>query len=173
MSTNPIPDVYPIHGRFGELYVGNQVVAECTGIEYTVEVEQVEVNQVGAQWTRQMPGRINGTGTLNLLKVYSIWEDVVINYASRSVADLRASRDAGQKAFPSFSLVVVLNDPNALQSKEERTTLKGVRFFQMTGGFQVADLINRDMPFSFTGVQRTQSITAPPGYTIPSYTPET
>lgn len=172
MSTNSIPDVYPIHGRFGELYVGSQVVAECTGIEFTVEIEQVEVNQVGARWTRQMPGRVSGSGTLNLLKVYSIWEDVVINYASQSVSDLRAERDAGRKAFPSFTLLVELNDPNALQSKAESTTLKGVRFFQMTGGFQVADLINRDMPFSFSGIERTQAIQAPPGYTIPTYTPD-
>ncbi len=170
MSTNAIPDVYPVHGRFGELYVGGQVVAECTGIEYTVEVEQVEVNQVGARWTRQIPGRITGTGTLNLLKVYSVWEDIVLDYASRSVTDLRADRDAGRKAFKSFELVVSLNDPNALDSKEERTTLKDVRFFQMTGGFQVADLINRDMPFSFSGVTRSLKIARPNGTvpTIPS-----
>jgi hypothetical protein len=172
MSTNPIPDVYPIHGRFGELYVGSQVVAEATGIEFTVEVEQVEINQVGARWTRQMPGRVTGTGTLNLLKVYSVWEDFVVNYASRSVQALRADRDAGVKAFPSFTMVVELNDPNALQSKAERTTLKGVQFFQMTGGFQVADVINRDMPFNFWGIERTQPITAPPGYTIPTYVPD-
>ena len=167
MSTNEIPDVYPVHGRFGELYVGGQVVAECTGIEYTVEVEQVEVNQVGARWTRQIPGRITGSGTLNMLKVYSVWEDIVLDYASKSVSELRNERDAGNRAFKSFELVVSLNDPNALDSQEERTILKDVRFFQMTGGFQVADLINRDMPFSFSGVSRSLKIARPNG-TVPS-----
>lgn len=167
MSTNAIPDVYPIHGRFGVLYVGGIVVAECTGIEYTVEVEQVEVNQVGARWTRQIPGRITGTGTLNLLKVYSVWEDIVLDYASQSVNDLVAARDRREKVFKSFNLTVKLDDPNALESKREETTLKDVRFFQMTGGFQVADLINRDMPFTFSGITRDLKISSPAGGAVP------
>lgn len=173
MSTNEIPQVTPVHGRFGELWIGTSPVAECTGIEYTVEIEQVEVNQVGARWARQVPGKINGTGTMNVTKVYSTWEKYVIDYAGKSVKALRDLRDQGQKIMPEFILSVTLDDPNAT-GKKEQIDLKGVRFFQMTGGFQIGDLINRDVPFVFTGISLTTAIEAATGQpAVPNYPQQT
>lgn len=173
MSTNDIPQVTPVHGRFGELWIGTSPVAEATGIEWTVEIEQVEVNQVGARWARQVPGKITGTGTMNVTKVYSTWEKYVIDYAGKTVKELRDLRDAGQKIMPEFILTVTIDDPNAT-GKKEIVDLKGVRFFQATGGFQIGDLINRDVPFNFTGINLTQAIVAATGQPgAPTYTPQT
>lgn len=173
MSTNIIPQVTPIHGRFGELWIGTSPIAEATGIEYTVEIEQVEINQVGGRWARQVPGKITGTGTMNVTKVYSTWEKYVIDYAGKSVKELREQRDRGEKIMPEFILTVTLDDPNAT-GKKETVDLKGVRFFQMSGGFQIGDLINRDVPFNFTGISLTQAIVAATNQpAVPTYPEQT
>jgi hypothetical protein len=146
-----MPRVKVVHGRWGEVYLGGQILAEVTGIEYSIEIERVDVPQVGTRWNTFTEGIITGTGTLRMHKVFSRWEDTFLNYVATTPAQLRALRDAGVDPRPPLSLLVALDSPHAYGRETE--TLLDVLFWTYTGGFQLTDLVGREWPFSFEGVE--------------------
>lgn len=162
-SGNPnIPEVRRVHGHYGELWIKGSPVAECTGIEYTVEVEQIEVPQVGGYWQNYVEGTTRGTGTLHLAKAYSSFEKLFMDYVNKSVQELRTLRNAGTLVRPTFTLTVVLDDP--MSYGKESDILTGVKFWNYSAGFGLTDLVNRDWPFTFRGISQSSSIANSPSY---------
>lgn len=151
-----------IHGRWGEVLQNGQVLAEVTGIEYTTEIERIEVPQTGSRWNAHTEGVINGSGTLRMNKVYSRFEDAIVNYVSKTAAELRAMRDAGVDPRPALQLLVVLDSPHAYGRESE--TLDGVLFWSYSGGYSLTELVGREFPFTFEGITPGQRIPVP---TIP------
>lgn len=153
-----------VHGRWGELLLGGAgttPLAEVTGIEYTVDIERVDVPQVGVRWTTFTEGSISGQGTLRMHKVYSRWEDYFNRYIAQEASQLRALRDSGVDPRPPLELTVVLDDPHSYGRETE--TLTGVFIWSYTGGFSLTELAAREWPFSFEGII--------PGTRIPYSTP--
>lgn len=138
------------HGHWGRLFVNAVEMAEVTAIEYTVDIEQVEVPQVGTTWTYIHEGLITGQGELRIHKQYSDMEGSFLPYVSMTPQQLRAARDNGQPVRKEYTLQVDLDDP--LGEGKETQTLTGVKFWSYTGGFDSTSLVGRTWPFTFTGI---------------------
>ena len=152
-----MPRVKVVHGRWGEVTVAGQVLAEVTGIEYSVEIERIDVPQVGARWNTFTEGVLSGSGTLRMHKLYSRWETVFQNYAAASPETLRQMRD-GTGSFagsprdprPGLNITISLDDPHSLGVETE--TITDVLFWSYSGGFSLTDVVSREWPFTFEGI---------------------
>jgi Phage tail tube protein len=166
MQNTANPEVARIHGRWGELLIGGVAVAEATQIEYTVEIGQIDVPQVGGNWVMPVDGPIRGTGTLTLVQAYSSFRDIMFETINLSVAQMRAIRDSLGVAHVRklFVLNVVLDDPASYG--REVDILDGVKFTSYTGGWNLDDLVNRAYPFNFRGISSGGSIAGSPTYTF-------
>ena len=142
--------IKPQHGHWGELFVNAVLIAEVTAIEYTVEIERVDVPQVGTTWTYFHEGLISGNGELRIHKTHSDFESSFLPYVTMSPSQLRAARNAGTPIRPETTIKIALDDPRGVGREYE--TLTGVKFWQYTGGFDSSSLVGRTWPFSFTGI---------------------
>lgn len=150
-----MPKVRVAHGHWGEVYVNAQLVGEVTAIDYTIEIERIDVPQVGTRWNTFHEGNITGEGTLTIYKAYSDFEGAFLPYTSLDATELRRRRDAGQPLRPSVSIKVAIDDPHGEPGREFET-LVGVQFWRYTGGFNITEIINREWPFSFEGIVAPQ-----------------
>lgn len=138
------------HGHWGEVYVGATRILEVTAIEYTIEIEQVEVPQSGGRWLSRHPGMISGNGELTIHFAYSDFAGAFLPYVAKSPDQLRAERDAGLPIRPTTTIKVAVDDPHG--SGREYETLTNVQFWTYTGGFDVTSLVGRTWPFTFEGI---------------------
>lgn len=138
------------HGHWGEVHVNAIPIAEVTAIEYTIEIERIDVPQTGTTWTYFHEGLISGSGELRIHKEFSDFEGAFLPYVTLTPNQLRARRNAGQPARPETTIKVAVDDPHG--QGREYETLTGVKFWQYTGGFDASSLVGRTWPFSFTGI---------------------
>jgi hypothetical protein len=146
MPTN----IKPQHGHWGSVYVNAVEVAEVTAVEFSIDIEQVPVDQVGTTWTYIQEGLISGSGELRLQKVYSDFEGFFLQYVALTPQQLRDKRNRGEQVRPEVSLMINLDDPGG--EGRETITLTGVKFWTLTGGFDSTATVGRTWPFTFTGV---------------------
>lgn len=171
----PISTHYPsernIYGRHGKLFIaqyvtdaaGNQSLnpekglvhaSNVTEVSGTMTVDRMEVRRSGDRFVRYKAGEITGEGTMTLDKVNSDFERIFVEYANRG---------GGQSLeLPSFELHLSLEDPGlpgiefdddgfATRGHEE-IVLKCVNFWSLPVGFSIADMVTRDMDFTFQGI---------------------
>ena len=159
-----IPEVKRIHGRWGEVRLNGIAIAEAVGVEFTVEVDQVDVPIVGGNWITFVEGQTRGTGTLRVAKAYSSLESMFMDFVAKTADELRALRDAGSEPRPHHTINVTLDDP--LSYGVESLQLDGVKFWSMQGGYSLTDLVNRDWSFTFRGITPLKTITSSPQYPV-------
>jgi hypothetical protein len=138
------------HGHWGEVAVGAVPIFEVTAIEYSIEIERVEVPQAGARWQEFHEGLITAQGELRIHDVYDDFEGSFLPYLILTPTQLRNYRDGGGNARPTTTIKVAKDDPTGAGRSYE--TLTGVSFWQYTGGFDITNLIGRTWPFTFSGI---------------------
>lgn len=128
---------YTINGSFGEVWdeSGNWL-ANVQEVTFRIAIDRRDVMRSG---TRRMGYKAMGTtgeGTIRGFKVTSLFlERVAVMMRSDS-----ARQFVGQ-------LLVKLDDPEALGA--ERVLLKGVKFWEYSGGWQVNEIVEEEIPFTF------------------------
>lgn len=131
---------YTINGSFGEVRDQDGAwLANVQEISYRVMVDRRDVQRSG---TRRMGYKAMGTsgeGSMRGFKVTSLF----LQRIAVVMRDDNARQFVGQ-------LMVKLADPEALGV--ERVLLKAVKFWEYSGGFQVGELVEEDLPFTFEGI---------------------
>ena len=172
MANGPISTHYPsernIYGRHGKLFIARYVVnaagdqepdqlihaSNVTEVSGTLTIDRMEVRRSGDRFVRYKAGEITGEGTMTLDKVNSDFEQIFVEYANRSTKD--------GFELPSYELHLSLEDPGMpgidydddgfAKSGHEEIILKCVNFWSLPVGFSLADMVTRDMDFTFQGV---------------------
>ena len=125
-----------ISGTFGELWIDNQLVGECYGLQLKVTFDKEDV---------QLPGRImkdtklksaKGTGTVKYYKVNSRFAEIVGDKMLKGI-DSR------------FTLISALKDPDAYGY--ERVCVRGASFDDLVlADWEAGSIIKHDSPLTFT-----------------------
>lgn len=129
-----------INGSFGEVRDQDGLwLANVQEINYRIVIDRRDIQRSG---TRRMGYKAMGTsgeGTMRGFKVTSMFLERVG----------AVMRDDGARQFVG-QLMVKLADPEALGV--ERVLLKGVKFWEFSGGFQVGELVEEEIPFTFEDI---------------------
>ena len=135
-------------GIYGSAWRNGQLLAEVVEVNAPVELGRIEVPLVGTPDVGHKPGGVSREGTMRIHKVDSAWELELYNILSQSLEQRRAARDAGNATLPEFSIVLKIDDPDALGV--ERWQLDGVRLWRLTLGFSRGDEITeREYPITW------------------------
>lgn len=141
---------FVLNGSFGELYTDDgEFVSECQRIEFSIRSNRRDIMRAG---TRQMAYKlmtIQGDGTIGLLKVTSRFLQIVSE-------PMRNDRQIQRI----LSLRVKIDDPEALGVEEYRLTK--VKLWEVNGGFNVNDVIEEAVPFTFENIEPISWITGDP-----------
>lgn len=130
-------------GRSGTVWRDGRMRGEVQQVDWNVNVAQIPVIIAGSWRNEQKPGPEDRAGTFMIQDVDDYWALQVYNFI---VA--RRNGDRSAAFFPEFSIVTVLDDIGAPQAT--RWQLDGCQLFMYSGGFdQAADLLTRQIPFSF------------------------
>jgi hypothetical protein len=139
---------YRMSGMWGSAWKEGVLLAEVVEVQAPVEIGRIAVPLVGSLKEGHKMGRHTREGTMNVQKFDTYWEKFVWDQISADIDDLRAQRDAGKRVDPSFSIVLKIDDPEALGI--ERWQLDGVRLWRLPLGFNIADeLIQREYPITW------------------------
>lgn len=125
-----------INGKWGEIWLDDNKVAEIKGFQAKVSFNKAEINICGNMLTDSKVLNAKGTGSLRMYKVYSRMANA-IGDAIRNGKDLR------------FTITSKLADPDAYGS--ERVVIKNVSFDDLTlADWQDATVGEVEAPFTFT-----------------------
>lgn len=164
-----MPQFVPVHGKWGRVILtgssGPREIVECTDVEAEVAIEQIEVNQGGGYWRSSVPGQIGGTGNMTIQKANSEFEKLLMAYISLTPAEMRARRDAGQVLQQTFTLEMVVDDPNAIRGYES-LTLKECRFWNLPLGYGRGGIVQRRYNFTFEGIAPSSYMGTTPPATV-------
>lgn len=149
---------YPLHGRWGTVTIDGAECAEVTDVEAEVQVNRVDVMQAGNRWKGYLPGDIEGSGSMTVMKSNSWFEKYIYDWVSSGPAS--ANRD--------FSINLTIDDPHyeALGdepgdwSGAESVRLNGCEFWNMPVGYQRGSVIQRRYNFTFSGLVIASGIKA-------------
>lgn len=123
-------------GTWGEVWLDNDYVGECYGLQAKVNFVKVDVPMCGRMATDKKISSINCTGSMRLYKVSSRMA-IAIGDAIRNGRDVR------------FTVISKLADPDAYGA--ERVVLKNVSFDDLTlADWEVAVNGKVEAPFTFT-----------------------
>lgn len=172
MANGPTATFYPaernIYGRHGKLFVANietaangdqnlgglRWLANVTEVSATMTIDRLEVRRSGDRFVRYKAGEVTGEGTLTMDYVNSEFSSALIDYIKRSTTE--------SLELPSYFLHLSLEDPGipgiefdqdgfATKGHEE-VILECVNFWSIPFGFSLADMVTRDLDFTFQGV---------------------
>lgn len=136
-------------GMYGSAWRGGIQLAEAVEVSAPTEINRVEVQLVGSPDTGYKPGRVTREGTITIQKMDAKWEKEVWDFLSGGVAARRAARDAGQPTIVPFSLLLEIDDPDAIGI--EKWQLDGCMLWRLPLGIAITDdLINREFPLTWT-----------------------
>lgn len=147
----PAPGVlqpeFTVNGSFGQLFAPvGEYLAEAQRIEYTVRINRRDIPRAGTRITAYKAMTVQGEGTMGLLKTSSKFLQIVSEI-------MRGGNSQIQKQ---FSLKVRLDDPEAMGAEVVRLT--GVKLWEINAGFNVNDIIEENMPFTFEGMEIESAI---------------
>lgn len=130
-------------GRSGQAYTPSGVfLGEVTGVDWTTEIAQIDVEIAGSWRNEQIPGAETRTGTFRHQDVDDRFKLLVWTYVD---ARRRGDRSALP---PEFDLIVAIDDTHSPAAT--RWILKGCQLYQYSGGYSMDDdLITREIPFSY------------------------
>lgn len=132
---------FRMSGAFGTAYRNNRLLADTVEVQAPVAINKITVPAVGSLDEGYKRGRITREGTLTIHKIDSSMELEVYGLLSQSDDDRRAARDAGNPLDPTFSIVVKIDDPEALGV--ERWQMDGCRIWNFDLGFSQGDEITQ------------------------------
>ena len=142
---NPYGSERSIWGRSGKVFLDGDWVATCTEISATLTVDKLEIRRSGDYWLRHKPGQITGEGSLTVEHVNSSF--------LKSFTDYVNSDDI---VIPNFTLQMTLDDPG--MPNPEIATLIEATFWSTPVGFNIDDIVTRDLEFNFYGISLDQEI---------------
>lgn len=126
-----------INGSFGELYdQDGSYIANIQRIEWSIRHQRRDVMRAGTRATAYKAMTTMGEGTIGIVKTNSYWDQIVSEL-------MRTQRQLQRQ----LQLRVKLDDPEALGVEEYR--LMGVKLWEINGGFNVNDVIEQNIPFTF------------------------
>lgn len=140
---------FVVNGSFGELYADGEFVAPVQRIEANIRSNRRDIMRAG---TRQMAYKlmtIQGDGTIGLLKVTSDFLKIVSE-------PMRSERQIQRI----MSLRIKIDDPEALGIEEYRLTK--VKLWEINLGFNVNDVIEEAIPFTFESIEPISWIAGDP-----------
>lgn len=133
-------------GTWGEVWLDNDYVGECFGLQAKVSFNKEDVQMCGRMAVDKKVSSINCTGSMRMHKVSSRMSNA-IGGAIRNGKDLR------------FTIISKLNDPDAYGA--ERVVLKNVSFDDLTlADWEVAANGKIEAPFTFTDYEFLDSVEA-------------
>lgn len=139
---------YRMSGAFGMAYRNGKLLADVVEVQAPVTINKITVPAVGSLDEGYKRGRVTREGTLSIQKIDSSWELEVFALMSVSDDDMRAARDAGNPINPAFSIIVKIDDPEALGV--ERWQMDGCRIWNFDMGFaQGDDITTRQFQLSW------------------------
>jgi hypothetical protein len=148
---------YPLHGRWGTVTVDGAECAEVTDVEGEVQINRVDVLQAGNRWKGYLPGEIEGSGSMTVMKANSWFEAFIYDWVSNGPASGNSS----------FKISLTLEDPHYETLPEdnewgnnESVTLDGCQFWNLPVGYQRGSVIQRRYNFTFSGLSIASGIKA-------------
>ena len=135
----PLAAERTINGSYGKLYVGATWLANIQRVEARITVERREVKVAGTRHTGYKGMNVTGEGTITGLKVTDFWLKLVSRYM----------RDESS-FIPPLTLQTTLADPE--NGATESLDLVRCRFWEVPFGFQVNELVEEAIPFTFENI---------------------
>lgn len=137
---------YTINGSFGEVRDQDGLwLANVQEVTYRVTIARADINVSGSRRMKYKALGTSGEGNLRQFKVTT-------EFAKRVTELMRGERQlqfVGQ-------LMVKIDDPEALGV--ERALLKGVKFWEIDGGWRVNELVEENIPFTFDDIEYPDEI---------------
>lgn len=129
---------YAINGSWGQLFAPDgEYLAETQSVEATIRINRRDIPLAGTRRTGYKAMTVQGDGTVRLLKVSSKFLKIV--------SELMRGPDTQQQFVTSMR--IRLDDPEAMGAEVLR--LQGVRFWEINIGFNVNDILEESIPFTF------------------------
>jgi len=132
---------YAINGSLGEVRDENgKWIANAQEVTGKIVIDKKEIMMSGSRSVGYKAGAVRGDGTLRMLKVTSEWI-------------LKVSEIMRDPAQPQFigQLLYKLEDPDSLGV--ERVLLKNVQFWEVGFGWKLDELVEDEIPFTFTDIE--------------------
>lgn len=140
--------LFRMGGMYGSAWKDGLLLSNVVQVTATVELARIDVPLVGQTKMGHKTGRETRDGTIRLQKVDSYWEQQVHSFLTKSLDDRRRLRDQGQRGMGSFSLLIELDDPDALGI--EKWQLDGCQIYRMNLGFNIGDdITEHEIPFTW------------------------
>jgi hypothetical protein len=131
---------YTINGSFGEIWdQDGDWLANVQECRFTITVDRRDVLRSG---TRRMGYKAMGTSGEGTIRGFKVTSEFLARVAVLMQND-NARQFVGQ-------LLVKMDDPEALGV--ERVLLKSVKVWEYTGGWQVNELVEEEVPFTFEDI---------------------
>ncbi|MDF2511007.1 MAG: Phage-like element protein xkdM [Herbinix sp.] len=135
-----------MNGTWGEVWMDNEKVGECTGCQAKMSMTKEDVNICGRMAVDKKVTGISYTGSLTLNKVNS-----------RMVLTIGTKIKEGID--PRFKIISKLDDPDAYGA--ERMVLKNVSFDDITlADWKAATMGSVEAPFTFTDYYALETVGA-------------
>lgn len=140
--------LYRFSGMYGMAYRDGKWLMDVQAVAGTVEIARVDVPLAGRDRLGYKPGRQHREGTLRISKLDTAWELEVYNFISLTLDERRANRNAGKPSLIPWSIVLKIDDPDALGA--ESMQLNGCLLWRMNIGYDITqDLLEREVPFTW------------------------
>jgi hypothetical protein len=153
-----IPE-HTINGSFGEVRDENgDWLVNVQEVTFRITIDRQEIMMSGTRRKGYKATSTAGEGTLRQFKVTTAF----IKRVSELMRDDRQLQFVGQ-------LMVKLDDPDSLGT--ERVLLKGVKFWEINGGWRVGEIIEEEIPFTFEDIDFPDEITGDPSVNQNRYAP--
>ena len=128
-----------INGTYGQVFLGDDEVAEMKAFQAKLEFQKEEIKIAGQMAVNTKLMSYTGKGSLQLHKVNSRMVKTLLN-------EIKEGKD------PRFTLIGKLADPNS--EGAERISIKNVSFDDLTlFDFEVGSVGSLECPFSFTDME--------------------
>lgn len=137
MNTSFDPD-RAFYGSFAKLLMDGEWQTNSTGVEATVEMDKVDLNIMGDNWTRKKKGQLSGSGSFSGYKV-----------TSKMI----------QQGFERFELIVSLEDPEAFGHERVRLMncmADSIQLANVTAG----EIIEEETAFTFEHFELLDPVSA-------------
>lgn len=135
-------------GMHGSVWQDGNCLYEIVEVAGAVEIGRIEVPLVGTTRVGYKTGRESREATMRVQKIDTKWELFVYQFLSQSLAARRAARGTPQATNRSFTLKLVVDDPEA--GGKEVWQLEGCKIWRMTLGHSITDeTIDREYPLTW------------------------
>jgi hypothetical protein len=150
-----VPEV-TINGQFGELYdETGKFLSTVQRVEARVMVERQEVRPAGQ---RAVGYKMKGTSAEGTITQFKVTSDMLTK-VSNPLQNPRQKQFVGE-------LLYKLDDPEAIGAEWVR--LKRIKFWEINLGYQMNELVEESVPFTFEGLEVVRAISGDPTVVPPA-----